>query len=213
MIKLGKIYILGDSYSTFEGYMPEGYGSWYNKEDTNKANITDVSQTWWKMLLSETDSELVLNSSWSGTTICNTGYDGADCRNSSFVSRFKKKIKEGFFTENKIDTFFIFGGTNDNWANSPVGEFKYSDWTEQDLYSFLPALCCFLNDVKSTLTDTRIVYIINSELKDEITNGIKTACKHYGVETIELENISKDYGHPTDKGMVDIKNAILDYFK
>ena len=26
---LGNIFILGDSYSTFEGYVPEGYPCWY----------------------------------------------------------------------------------------------------------------------------------------------------------------------------------------
>src|SRR5574344_1656725 len=36
------------------------------------------------------------------------------------------------------DIIFIFGATNDSWANSPIGDYKYADWTRQDMYSFRP---------------------------------------------------------------------------
>ena len=29
MLKKGKLYIIGDSYSTFEGCIPEGFAAWY----------------------------------------------------------------------------------------------------------------------------------------------------------------------------------------
>ena len=28
------VLIFGDSFSTFEGYIPEGYATWYSKEET-----------------------------------------------------------------------------------------------------------------------------------------------------------------------------------
>ena len=134
MKKLGNLYILGDSYSTFEGYIPPTHEYWYKTEKQTCTDVTNVEETWWKIVLENTDVNLILNDSWSGTTICHTGYSGCDASNRSFVTRFDKHIEEGFFDENKIDTVFVFGGTNDNWANSPLGELKHSDWTKEDLY-------------------------------------------------------------------------------
>ncbi len=47
----------------------------------------------------------------------------------------KNYIENGYFNKNKIDTIFVFGGTNDGWANSPLG----IDANESDFYSFRPA--------------------------------------------------------------------------
>lgn len=41
------ISILGDSYSTFEGYIPVGNESWYFTEPIeNRTDVVDVKQTW-----------------------------------------------------------------------------------------------------------------------------------------------------------------------
>lgn len=47
MLRLGKIYILGDSYSTFEGCIPEGNASWYFRAPSDNTDVTDKKQTWW----------------------------------------------------------------------------------------------------------------------------------------------------------------------
>ena len=65
MIKLGKTVILGDSYSTFAGYIPEGNVIYYSPEDAYGSRVTRVEQTWWHQLISATDSELVKNLSIS----------------------------------------------------------------------------------------------------------------------------------------------------
>lgn len=208
MKNLGNVFILGDSYSTFKGYIPDEYHAYYSSEGRKETDVNAVSQTWWKMLLDETKANLVLNCSFSGTTICNTGYNGEDCREISFVARLDKLIKEGFFRKNKIDTFFVFGGTNDSWANSPVGKLKYRFLTKKDTYKVLPAFCYLIKRVKAKVEGARIVVILNSELKDEINQGFKTACDKYGVELIALEDINKDYGHPTILGMQQIKEQV-----
>ncbi len=120
MIKLGNVFILGDSYSTFKNCIPEGFATYYSPEKEN-CDVEKMEDTWWGIVLNATESNLVLNSSWSGTTICNTGYNGDDNSNKSFIARFDKLIADGFFEQNKIDTFLLFGGTNDCWAYSPMG--------------------------------------------------------------------------------------------
>ena len=117
-------------------------------------------------------------------------------------------ITEGFFEKNPIDTLFIFGGTNDSWANSPVGQEQYGDWSKEDLYSTLPAFAYLLDTVKKIEIKNPIV-LINDVLKPEITEGMKEICDHYGVPYIQLEDIEKVDGHPNEFGMQSIKEQVL----
>ena len=43
-----RVSILGDSYSTFQGYIPEGNEAWYYAPvDTSRTDVENVTQTWW----------------------------------------------------------------------------------------------------------------------------------------------------------------------
>ena len=95
------VLIFGDSYSTFEGYIPQGYDVYYTKNGDN--DVKSVDKTWWYSLITETNSKLVLNDSWSGSTIGYTGYGNSDCsKSSSFIRRLRKLSEEGFFENNTM---------------------------------------------------------------------------------------------------------------
>lgn len=206
--------IFGDSYSTFDGLIPEGYATYYSKSDENESGVTDASMTWWNMVAESSDLKIVLNNSWSGSTICYTGYNNSDCsKSSSFIYRLKKLIEDGFFTENKIQKVFVFGGTNDSWSNAPLGSEKYSDIENDELYSVLPAIGYFLKLLKETLPEADIYCLMNTEIKEEITSCMKTACEKYGVVPVSFEKIDKINGHPTVQGMIDIKNTVINAMK
>ena len=132
--------IFGDSYSTFEGYIPKGYACYYIPREKPETDVRHVEETWWHQVIAETSSTLLLNDSWSGSTVCNTGYSGDCSKTNSFLCRFNKYKADGFFDKNKIDTVFVFGGTNDSWANAPVGEVKFENITDGDLFCVLPAM-------------------------------------------------------------------------
>ena len=103
-MNLKNVLIFGDSYSTFEGYIPVGYITYYSSLGREETDVKSVNETWWYQLLKETDSRLIQNNSWSGSTICYTGYNGSDCsKTSSFICRLKKLQDAGFFKENEID--------------------------------------------------------------------------------------------------------------
>lgn len=200
--------IFGDSYSTFKDFIPEGYATYYPQ---NATDVTEVSETWWHQVVTETNLNLILNDSWSGSTIGYTGYNNNDCsQTSSFIFRLKKLTESGFFQQNKIDTVFVFGGTNDNWSNAPLGTEKYENWEDSDLYSVLPAISYFFKTLKDTVPNADIYCLINTNLKPEILGGLKNACKKYGITDIAFEKIDKAGGHPTVKGMQDIKNKVLE---
>jgi len=224
MKNLGNIFILGDSYSTFKGYIPEGYAPYYGENgpwylETNPemklsdSDVCDVNHTWWYNFAKE-NGTLLKNCSWSGTTICHTGYNGEDCSKISFIARFEELLEDGYFEENRVDTFFLFGGTNDSWANSPLGDKIFSGWTPDDLYKVFPAFSYLIHRLTSNLPGTKIYCILNTgELKPEITEFYELVCTKNNIDFIELHNIDKVHGHPTIKGMAEIKQQILDYIK
>lgn len=150
-VKQNNTIIFGDSYSTFEGFIPAGYDVYYSEENRDGTGVTDVAQTWWHMLAREADLNLVLNDSWSGSTMGHTGYGNADCsKTSSFIFRLRQMIENGFFQKNEIHKVFVFGGTNDNCCGATLGEAKYENWVEDDLFFVLPAIAYFLQLLKKT---------------------------------------------------------------
>ena len=211
-VTLGNVVIFGDSYSTFEGYIPEGYPSYYT-EYTSDCGVHSYKRTWWYKLVEKTDSNLLLNSSYSGATVCHTGYYGDDYSAFSFASRLDKLISEGFFEKNTVDTIVILGGLNDYWAGSPLGEIKYEGFREEDLYSLYPALSYMLSRAKTASPETRIIYIAEEYLPGEMKASLREICEHYGVETVELHNISKMNGHPDRAGMKAIAEQIVEYLE
>ena len=132
--------ILGDSYSTFQGYLePDTNYVWYfDGTPRTQTDVTSVTQTWWHQLIKAKGWRLLKNNSFSGSTICNTGYRQEDVTRNSFIARMDN-------LGGAPDIIYIFGGTNDAWANSPIGDYKYEAWTKQDLYSFRPAMAYMLH--------------------------------------------------------------------
>ncbi len=205
------ISILGDSYSTFIGWIPDGYAVWYSPNQM-KTDVHQVENTWWWKLCDKARCTLLRNSSFSGSTICNTGYNGSDATKTSFITRMKKDMGQERVFEAKPQVIFIFGGTNDSWANSPLGLPKYENWTQDDLYQIFPATCYMLDYLKRWNPGARIVFLSNTELKKEFYPGVKEACQHYGIDFLQLENIAKQSGHPNIEGMEAIANQIISYF-
>jgi len=200
-----RVVLFGDSYTTFEGWIPEGYACWYTADRAGN-DVKDLDSTWWRILCAEKGYELLLNSSYSGSTIGNLGYGGEDYSDRSFVTRMKTDI----VTEDGQpgacgqlpDLLLIFGGTNDSWCGEPAGEVLPKERLgEADLYQGLPATCVMLDYLTTHLPKTRILMIINSQLKPEYTEGLARASEMYGVEWILLHDIDKQMGHPSMAGM------------
>lgn len=211
MVRLGKTVILGDSYSTFAGHIPEGNVVYYSSEDTHNSGVTRVEQTWWHQLLCATDSQLVRNESWSGSTIGYTGYGGEDYTHLCFNTRLDKLYEEGVLAD--VDTLLIFGGTNDDWCGAPEGERKYEGWTREDMYCALPAIGRLFCRVAEILPHVRVYAILNTELKGSIRDALVAAASRNGVKVIPLSDIHKVMGHPSDVGMTQIKDQLLAYFE
>ena len=200
--------ILGDSYSTFEGYLqPDTNAIWYfdRTDDPKRTDVASVAQTWWHQFIRESGYKLCVNNSFSGATISFTGYKDQQGKHRDFTSR-------SFITRlNNLgdpDILLIFGGTNDSWAGAPIGEYQYADWKQEDLFKFRPALAYLLQKAQLRYPNVEIYFILNSELSEAVNESVRTICAHYGVPCIELENIEKKSGHPSVAGMKAISDQV-----
>ena len=52
---------MGDSISTYQGYLPEGFASFYPYAT---ADLNDAYQTWWMQFINHYGMKLLSNNSW-----------------------------------------------------------------------------------------------------------------------------------------------------
>lgn len=196
-----RVSILGDSYSTFEGAIPVGNATWYFAPPKAKNGVESVEMTWWSLAICALGGQLEVCESYSGSTICSTGYGNADYSDRSFVTRAKNLCNP--------DLIFVCGGTNDSWCDAPIGEEKWSDWTEEDLKAFKPSMAKLCVDLKILYPLAKIVFILNDGLKTEINDFHRVCCEKYGYLLVELSGVSKKAGHPDADGMKTFANQVV----
>lgn len=197
-----KVSILGDSYSTFQDYIPSHYSCWYPTK-LERNNVQSADQTWWMQFIASGDYVLEKNDSYSGSTICNTGYSAADFSDRAFPTRVNML--------GRPDIIFIFGGTNDSWAGAEVGNYKYGKWSHEDLFFYRPALAYLLTTAKMLYPKAEIYFLLNDCLREEINESTEKLCSKYKVDLIKLHDIDKQEGHPSIAGMTAICEQIIEY--
>lgn len=204
--------ILGDSFSTYKGWIPKDYQTWYGEGDTN---ISGVEETWWYLLKQEFGLSLLCNCSYSGSTVCTSGYEGMD-DSQAFVIRMKDYFGDKSISEPKPDVIFVEGGINDTYA-SPAGQLMYGGWTKEDLKKSLPAYCYMLDYLNTYHPDARIICLISAIVSEQLQKGYIEACRHYHAEYLIFppeesdQELLKD-GHPTTKGHWAIYQSVRTVF-
>ena len=191
--------VIGDSYSTFYGYTdPEANFQWYPH-----LGVTQLSQTWWKLLEAETGMKLEQNNSSSGTCICNTSWGGNIDTQNSFVGRCINLREAGLI--------IVEGATNDNNAGSPLGSYVYNNWSAADLRTFRGGTAYVLSYLKNKYPKSQVVFMLNNGLRDDINTSVETICRHYDVPLFKINGIGKEDEHPTLEGMIQIKNQFVEF--
>jgi hypothetical protein len=198
--------ILGDSYSTFRGFVPEGNRVYYPNPQS-VPDVQQVEQTWWHILMGRTEMTLLHNDSFSGATVCTHVRDGHP-REEAFAVRVHSVLSHRDDNGRGPDYLFVFGCTNDSWQKRTVGQLQYENWTEQDLRCVLPAYCYVLDAIRRELPDTRVVSVINTGMDPAVTEGMQKANDDFGVLTVMLREIDKQKGHPSALGMQQIAKQI-----
>ncbi|MBE6201976.1 MAG: hypothetical protein E7134_07355 [Rikenellaceae bacterium] len=110
-----RVTIIGDSYSTFEGWSNKDLGGnangYYVYYPTEATDVTSVEQTWWWQLCNTEEFKLEVNNSFSSSTICNTWYGNTDVtgQDLAFINRVGKN-QRGIDYNGNPEIILIFGG-------------------------------------------------------------------------------------------------------
>ncbi len=135
--------VIGDSISTFEGTMPEGYALYYDKQTQEANGMRGVENMWWYSVGRMLGARLLVNGSWSGGTAVGE-YPGA-CSE----ERIATLGKDG----TSPDYILIYIGIND--CGSCVKLHK-DDPDEPDSACFASAYRLMLSRLKNTYPDAKI---------------------------------------------------------
>ena len=233
-LKDKKISLLGDSITTFSGYIPNGYARFYPAGDIQK-----VEQTWWKQLIDETGMILVKNCSWSGS--CVTGHSSSTSSASAGCSTARvNDLTDGV---NIPDIIICFIGINDftNSTSKPLGNYigrspipvdgtitnfadAYAIMMKKILekYPSSKLYCCSLLEASIEHVDNvgqrEFPTINNDVVVSEYNERIELLCKNIGAEFIDLHSCGINYWnlsrytidglHPNIAGATLIKNKV-----
>lgn len=224
--------VLGDSISTYDGWIPWGFHVFYPLD----GEVKDVSQTWWMMLLDDTGMELCANNSSSGSLCAGDSLaeDGIQYACSSFrLSHLTGK-------QGKMpDIIIIYMGTNDLLNGIPIGDNDGTKIVEEgeidnfsDAYSLIldklasdypisQIYCCTLAQVGDWGTSQPFVMFENGSglTAKDYSDCIRTVAENKGIPVIDLYNcgieidnlqdMTSDGIHLTPEGMKCVERAVL----
>ncbi len=227
------ISIMGDSISTFEGYIPDedGFNLKHYARYPQDNLLTDVNETWWMQVLMQLDAKLGINESWRSTEIYNyinaevdsSTYDGTKACMAS-TTRIQNLGANG-----TPDVILFYGGTNDITQGRPVGTFDPATApTEVDLTSVkwdtvADAYVDAIMRMQYYYPDAMIVAMFPAVTSKNTVSVIApytemftAVCDHYGVTHLDLRDsgVTKshlpDGTHPDAEGMDLITAMVLD---
>ena len=205
-----RVTIFGDSYSTFDGWLsPATNESWYfpagHPGHVEGNDVTRVEETWWYQVIQQMGYKLEKNNSYSGSTVGYYGYQNQNYQPRSFNTRVANLGEPDLILSCCI--------TNDSWTGETLGEYKYANWDENDMWYFRPAMARLCAALRLNYPNARVVFILNTDLKPEFCESMRIICKHYGFPLLELHDIDKQVGHPSIAGHRAIAEQVIDYLK
>ncbi|MGI6494884.1 MAG: glycine-rich domain-containing protein [Kiritimatiellia bacterium] len=213
-----RVSVMGDSYSSWNpADLPGHYAASCAANGTGYgfgfAGITDVNETYWMKFIHHVGGTLEMNNSWESSRVTNGG-----------------TMRKSFIHPDRIDDIgspdilLVCGGMNDAWGTdngvAQLGDFKYSDWTADDLTKFRPALAYLIDHQKTQHPDMEIIVVINSfddagggtggrpGLTREWCASMAQIADHYGVLSVQCHDIEKYSEHPTATGFTAMANQI-----
>lgn len=231
LIKGKTFSILGDSISTYEGYIPSGYVDFYPMN----GEVRDVEETWWKMLINETGMELCANGSSAGSTCVGDSMSTDEPKYACGNYRIGDLIGSGGVFP---DIIIVYMGTNDLLTGVPLGENDGTQPVEEGMVeTFSDAYSLILDKLESQYPDTQIFCatlpqigdwgvtrpfetFVNSRglTSEDYDRQIEIIAGNKGFNTIDLlncgitiDNMLKyitDGVHPNSAGMKLIRDAV-----
>lgn len=235
-----KLSILGDSISTFQSWIPEGYNCFYPEN----GELQSVDQTWWKMVLDDMEMELCANASSSGSTCIGNSLGTDDPQHGCSDFRMADLMgKSGEYP----DVIIVYMGTNDFLRSVPLGENDGTQYVEEgeienfsDAYSLMldklaanypmaDIFCCNLTPVGTWGTERVFDMMVNGQelTSEEYSRQIEAISAAKGCQLIDLQRCGitidnmpqyiTDGVHLNPEGMElirdAVKKALIEYYQ
>lgn len=140
-----KLSLLGDSISTYIGYIPSGQTYEYNG---NNQGVSSVNDTWWMKLINALDMVLLVNNSWSGTCVTNIR-DSVKGNDSNAVIRSE-------LLGNNPDVIIFYMGINDFCFEAELGDYEGLTPVPSDMTKFSSAYAMALDKMMAKYPEAEI---------------------------------------------------------
>lgn len=189
-----KISFFGDSITTYTG--DTTFNNFFPAGD-----VTDVSQTWWKIVASQSGCAYGGNSSSSGSTVIDSG---------QFSGQSQERVDA---LPEDTTLLYVFMGMNDYWNEVPTSDFKTA---------YINMLQKIQTRCSSATVRCMTLYKTSFDTNNRLSNyntAIKEAADSAGCDVIDLEvlNMEDDtmtqeadvHVHPTAKGMQAIAGIVM----
>lgn len=220
-----KLSILGDSISTFKGWIPEGNLVFYPENGT----VKDVAQTWWKIVLDELGLTLCANGSSSGSASFGYSQEADPMYGCS-----DHRISQLAGADGEApDIIIVYMGTNDVLMSAAIGDNDGLQAVEEGLvgslsdgytmildkikrqYPQAQVYCCTLlpvGDWGTTEAQPFVPFVNGQNVTSEAySERIRLIAGNRGLPIIDLEKcgitidnmaeMTADGVHPTAEGM------------
>ena len=183
-----KISIMGDSISTFKGYIPTGFAAYYPKANDNTI-MDSATKTWWHKLITDLDFELGGNSSWSGSKIaCDP--NPYSCFSSTITDTASISRIDAVGINGQPDYILIYGGTNDTPTNK-WNKGNFNDTT--DTATFIGSYYTLISRLKSKYPNAELIAIIPTRMPtisdtqwNEVYTTLKTILENNKIPYVDL---------------------------
>ena len=225
------ISILGDSISTFAGYIPvaDGFNLEHLARYPQDNLLTDVNETWWMQIINEFDAKLGINDSWRGSTV--SGYPSVTTGVAGYLAAMSNPTQiQNLGSNGTPDVILFYGGTNDLAHTPKLGEFDPETAPKEAQFETLKwdnladGYCNAILRLRYFYPDAEIIAMFPTFTKSYYTNDklaqgnalLAEICEHYGIKYVDLRycgiSVSDlpDGIHPDAKGMDYITDAVIE---
>lgn len=184
------ISFLGDSITTFSGFIPDGYLSFYPKGD-----VTGAEKTYWHIVTEELDMELGRNCSWSGSYVHGNGSSTTSAAAGCSNRRISDLAANGI-----PDIIVVSIGINDFDDGTPLGNYSAEDqWIADGSYSdFSHSYALMLQKLMTVYPKARIIVCTLMEASFRDADGVYPAIRGDGSRLSDfnglIRSLADSYG-------------------
>ena len=194
---------IGDSISTYSGYVPDGYAVFYPKGD-----VDDVKKTWWYTLCENTGLKLLKNASWSGSSCHGNSLSTTSAEAGCSTARIND-LKNGNISP---DIVIVFIGINDFApTDTPIGNWTASSLIPEDsanVNTFSEAYALMVSKILKTYPSCRVFCCTlmqsGKSSKDEDDPEIYPTKNSSGTTLIEYNNKIKEIANGLGCDVIDM---------